>query len=113
MNALHAVGISTSPDLGASPRGGTMNDSRRRRTAAASCLAVTGALLAAGCGGETAGSSTEASSSLKGAPVKVMVWAPENTQGSAQPGIRLTAQAYEKWINANGAIKGAPLKVLT
>jgi len=90
-----------------------MNDSRRRRTAAASCLAVTGALLAAGCGGETSGSSTEASSSLKGAPVKVMVWAPENTQGSAQPGIRLTAQAYEKWINAHGGIKGGPLKVIT
>ncbi|MEE1762796.1 MULTISPECIES: ABC transporter substrate-binding protein [unclassified Streptomyces] len=89
-----------------------MNDSRRRRTAAASCLAVTGALLAAGCGGEASGSSTE-TSSLKGAPVKVMVWNPEDTQGSAQPGVRLTAQAYEKWINANGGIKGGPLKVIT
>ncbi|MFE7841526.1 ABC transporter substrate-binding protein [Streptomyces sp. NPDC057474] len=89
-----------------------MNDSRRRRTAAASCLAVTGVLLAAGCGGEATGSSTE-TSSLKGAPVKVMVWTPEDTQGSAQPGVRLTAQAYEKWINANGGIKGGPLKVLT
>ncbi|MEW2044191.1 ABC transporter substrate-binding protein [Streptomyces sp. NPDC005476] len=89
-----------------------MNDSRRRRTAAASCLAVTGALLAAGCGGNAAGSSAE-TSSLKGTPVKVMVWTPEDTQGSAQPGVRLTAQAYEKWINANGGIKGAPLKVLT
>lgn len=84
-----------------------MNDSRRRRTAAASCLAVTGALLAAGCGGNAAGSSAE-TSSLKGTPVKVMVWTPEDTQGSAQPGVRLTAQAYEKWINANGGIKGAP-----
>ncbi|MEU6228878.1 ABC transporter substrate-binding protein [Streptomyces sp. NPDC047042] len=90
-----------------------MNDPRRRRTAAATCLAVTGALLAAGCGGEAAGSSTESTSSLKGAPVKVMVWTPEDTQGSAQPGVRLTAQAYEKWINANGGIKGGPLKVLT
>ncbi|MFF3371598.1 ABC transporter substrate-binding protein [Streptomyces sp. NPDC002680] len=89
-----------------------MNDSRRRRTAAASCLAVTGALLAAGCGGEAASSSTE-TTSLKGTPVKVMVWTPEDTQGSAQPGVRLTAQAYEKWINANGGIKGGPLKVLT
>ncbi|MFF0043029.1 ABC transporter substrate-binding protein, partial [Streptomyces mirabilis] len=89
-----------------------MNDSRRRRSAAASCLAVTGVLLAAGCGGEASGSSTE-TSSLKGTPVKVMVWNPENTQGSAQPGVRLTAQAYEKWINANGGIKGGPLKVLT
>ncbi|WP_330293352.1 ABC transporter substrate-binding protein [Streptomyces sp. NBC_00576] len=89
-----------------------MNDSRRRRTAAASCLAVTGVLLAAGCGGEAAGSSTE-TTSLKGTPVKVMVWTPEDTQGSAQPGVRLTAQAYEKWINANGGIKGGPLKVLT
>ncbi|WP_405866903.1 MULTISPECIES: ABC transporter substrate-binding protein [unclassified Streptomyces] len=89
-----------------------MNDSRRSRTAAATCLAVTGALLAAGCGGEASGSSAE-TSSLKGTPVKVMVWAPENTQGSAQPGVRLTAQAYEKWINANGGIKGGPLKVLT
>lgn len=89
-----------------------MNDSRRRRTAAASCLAVTGALLAAGCGGSASGSTAE-TSALKGTPVKVMVWAPENTQGSAQPGVRLTAQAYEKWINANGGIKGGPLKVLT
>ncbi|MET7452984.1 ABC transporter substrate-binding protein [Streptomyces sp. NPDC005574] len=88
-----------------------MNDTRRRRTIAASCLAVTGVLLAAGCGGKASGSSTE--TSLKGAPVKVMVWTPENTQGSAQPGVRLTAQAYEKWINANGGIKGGPLKVLT
>ncbi|MGW4985221.1 ABC transporter substrate-binding protein [Streptomyces mirabilis] len=89
-----------------------MNDSRRRRSAAASCLAVTGALLAAGCGGEASGSSTE-TTSLKGTPVKVMVWNPEDTQGSAQPGVRLTAQAYEKWINANGGIKGGPLKVIT
>ncbi|SHH59883.1 ABC transporter substrate-binding protein [Streptomyces sp. 3214.6] len=89
-----------------------MNDSRRRRTTAASCLAVTGALLAAGCGGEASGSSAE-TSALKGTPVKVMVWNPEDTQGSAQPGVRLTAQAYEKWINANGGIKGGPLKVLT
>lgn len=90
-----------------------MNHSRRRRTTAASALAVTGVLLAAGCGGEAAGSSKEETSALKGTPVKVMVWAPEDTQGSAQPGVRLTAQAYEKWINANGGIKGAPLKVLT
>ncbi|MEU6139550.1 ABC transporter substrate-binding protein [Streptomyces sp. NPDC047081] len=89
-----------------------MNDSRRRRSAAASCLAVTGTLLVAGCGGSDSGSTSE-TSSLKGAPVKVMVWAPEDTQGSAQPGVRLTAQAYEKWINANGGIKGGPLKVLT
>ncbi|TRO59928.1 ABC transporter substrate-binding protein [Streptomyces sp. IB201691-2A2] len=89
-----------------------MNDSRRRRSATASCLAVTGALLAAGCGGEASSSSTD-TSSLKGATVKVMVWAPENTQGSAQPGVRQTAQAYEKWINDNGGIKGGPLKVLT
>ncbi|MFF0096079.1 ABC transporter substrate-binding protein [Streptomyces canus] len=90
-----------------------MNHSRRRRTTAASALAVTGVLLAAGCGGEASGSSKEETSTLTGAPVKVMVWAPEDTQGSAQPGVRLTAQAYEKWINANGGIKGGPLKVLT
>ncbi|MER5428057.1 ABC transporter substrate-binding protein [Streptomyces sp. NPDC002588] len=89
-----------------------MNHPRRRRTTAASCLAVTATLLAAGCGGEASGSSTE-TSSLKGTPVKVMVWDPEDTQGSAQPGVRLTAQAYEKWINANGGIKGGPLKVVT
>jgi ABC-type branched-subunit amino acid transport system substrate-binding protein len=73
---------------------------------------VTGALLAAGCGGEKAGSSTQ-TSELKGTPVKVMVWNPEDTQGSAQPGVRLTAQAYEKWINAHGGVKGGPLKLLT
>lgn len=90
-----------------------MNQPRRHRTAAAGALAVTGALLAAGCGGGSASDSSAETSSLKGAPVKVMVWNPEDTQGSAQPGVRLTAQAYEKWINANGGIKGAPLKVIT
>ncbi|MFK0160124.1 ABC transporter substrate-binding protein [Streptomyces sp. NPDC090499] len=89
-----------------------MNDSPRRRRTAATCLAVTATLLAAGCGGEESDSTAE-TSSLKGTPVKVMVWAPENTQGSAQPGVRLTAQAYEKWVNAHGGIKGGPLKVLT
>jgi len=89
-----------------------MNDSRRRRSAAVTCLAVTGALLAAGCGGEASGS-TSSAPSLTGTPVKVMVWAPENTQGSAQPGVRLTAQAYEKWVNGHGGIKGGPLKVIT
>ncbi|MEU1166608.1 ABC transporter substrate-binding protein, partial [Streptomyces sp. NPDC005921] len=90
-----------------------MNQSRRHRTAAAGALAVTGALLAAGCGGGSASDSSAETSSLKGTPVKVMVWNPEDTQGSAQPGVRLTAQAYEKWINASGGIKGAPLKVIT
>ena len=75
-----------------------MNHSRRRRTTAASALAVTGVLLAAGCGGEASGSSKEETSTLKGTPVKVMVWAPEDTQGSAQPGVRLTAQAYDIWL---------------
>ncbi|MGW0580592.1 ABC transporter substrate-binding protein, partial [Streptomyces sp. NPDC002920] len=92
-----------------------MNHPLRRRTAAAGCLALTTTLLAAGCGGGSSDSSDSSAetSSLKGTPVKVMVWAPEDTQGSAQPGVRLTAQAYEKWVNANGGIKGAPLKVLT
>lgn len=89
-----------------------MNHSRPRRTAAATCLAVTGALLAAGCGGQASGS-TSSAPTLTGTPVKVMVWTPENTQGSAQPGVRLTAQAYEKWVNEHGGIKGGPLKVLT
>ncbi|MBA4863384.1 ABC transporter substrate-binding protein [Streptomyces sp. PSKA54] len=90
-----------------------MNDSPRRRTVAASCLAMTGVLLAAGCGGGEESVGSTSASSLTGAPVKVMVWAPENTQGSAQPGVRVTAQAYEKWINDNGGIKGGPLKVIT
>ena len=86
-----------------------MNDSRRRRTAAARLPRGHPEPCSPPAAGERrSGSSTETTSALKGAPVKVMVWTPEeDTQGSAQPGVRLTAQAYEKWINANGGIKGA------
>jgi ABC-type branched-subunit amino acid transport system substrate-binding protein len=88
-----------------------MYDAHRRRNAALTCLAVTGALLGAGCAGKAATST--ATSSLTGTPVKVMVWDPENTQGSSQPGVRYTAQAYADWINKNGGIKGGPLQLVT
>ena len=91
-----------------------MHNARLRRHTAATCLAATGALLAAACGssGSDSAAST-ADSSLTGAPVKVMVWAPENSQGSNQPGVPATAQAYATWINNHGGIKGGPLKVIT
>jgi ABC-type branched-subunit amino acid transport system substrate-binding protein len=85
---------------------------RRAGTTALTCLAAASTLLTAACGGKT-GSGSATASHLSGSPVKVMVWAPENTAGSAQPGIRLTAQAYADWINSHGGVKGGPLQVET
>ncbi|MBL1081926.1 ABC transporter substrate-binding protein [Streptomyces actinomycinicus] len=46
-------------------------------------------------------------------PVKVMTWAPENTDATNKPGMPAMARAYAKWINAHGGINGRKLEVLT
>ncbi|MEV6050243.1 ABC transporter substrate-binding protein [Streptomyces sp. NPDC052107] len=66
------------------------------------------ASLTAGCGvipGATGGSGDD--------PVKVMTWAPQDTDATNKPGMPAMALAYAKWINAHGGINGRKLKVLT
>ncbi|WP_330339284.1 ABC transporter substrate-binding protein [Streptomyces sp. NBC_00557] len=66
------------------------------------------ASLTAGCGvipGATGGSGDD--------PIKVMTWAPQDTDATNKPGMPAMALAYAKWINANGGIDGRRLQVLT
>ncbi|CAL9531816.1 ABC transporter substrate-binding protein [Streptomyces sp. enrichment culture] len=82
---------------------------RRARAGAATAgaLAVCTS-LAAGCGivpGATGGSGDD--------PITVMTWAPENTDTTNKPGMPAFAQAYARWVNAQGGINGRPLNVLT
>ncbi|WP_208903559.1 ABC transporter substrate-binding protein [Streptomyces incarnatus] len=66
------------------------------------------ASLTAGCGvipGATGGSG--------GDPVKVMTWAPQDTDATNKPGMPAMALAYAKWINTHGGINGRKLQVLT
>ncbi|MFE5481351.1 ABC transporter substrate-binding protein [Streptomyces sp. NPDC056527] len=69
--------------------------------------AATGASLLTGCGvlpGTTGGSRE---------PVTVMTWAPDGTRATNQPGMPAMAQAYARWVNANGGIDGHELRILT
>jgi ABC-type branched-subunit amino acid transport system substrate-binding protein len=79
------------------------------RAAAVSAVAlVAGASLTTGCGvvpGTTGGSGDD--------PIKVMTWAPENTDTTNKPGMPAFARAYARWINSRGGIKGHKLTVLT
>ncbi|MFI2203799.1 ABC transporter substrate-binding protein [Streptomyces sp. NPDC020192] len=66
------------------------------------------ASLTAGCGvipGATGGSGDD--------PIKVMTWAPENTDATNKPGMPAMARAYGKWINDHGGIDGRKLEILT
>lgn len=65
------------------------------------------ALVLAACGG----SSSDTASGSK-APIKVMTWAPINSQLTNYPAIKGAAQTYEKYINAKGGIAGHKLQVL-
>ncbi|MER7514951.1 ABC transporter substrate-binding protein [Streptomyces sp. NPDC126499] len=69
--------------------------------------AAAGASLLTGCGvlpGATGGSRE---------PVTVMTWAPDQTRATNMPGMPAMAQAYARWVNANGGIDGHELRVLT
>ncbi|MER6423455.1 ABC transporter substrate-binding protein [Streptomyces sp. NPDC001137] len=80
----------------------------RRATALSAGALVACASLAAGCGvipGTTGGSGD--------APITVMTWAPSDTNATNKPGMPAFAQAYARWINAQGGINGRKLKVLT
>ncbi|MEU8539504.1 ABC transporter substrate-binding protein [Streptomyces sp. NPDC048717] len=72
----------------------------------ATTMAAAASLLT-GCGvlpGVTAGSRE---------PVTVMTWAPDRTRATNMPGMPAMAQAYARWVNANGGIDGHELRVLT
>ncbi|MFJ3304602.1 ABC transporter substrate-binding protein [Streptomyces sp. NPDC086549] len=79
-----------------------------RRTTALSLGALVACVsLTAGCGvipGATGGSGDD--------PIKVMTWAPEDTNATNKPGMPAMAAAYARWINAHGGINGRKLKVL-
>ncbi|MFF4370184.1 ABC transporter substrate-binding protein [Streptomyces sp. NPDC001594] len=69
--------------------------------------AATGACLTTACGvlpGNSGGS---------GDTLTVMTFAPMGTKATNMPGMPGMAKAYERWINANGGIKGRKLRVLT
>ncbi|MET9445758.1 ABC transporter substrate-binding protein [Streptomyces cinerochromogenes] len=73
----------------------------------AGALALCASLTAA-CGvipGATGGSGDD--------PVKVMTWAPQDTDATNKPGMPAMARAYAKWVNAHGGINGRRLEVLT
>jgi ABC-type branched-subunit amino acid transport system substrate-binding protein len=83
------------------------------------------ALLLSACGSSSSSSSSTSSaaapssattsasqaSAPSGSPIKTMTITSLNSQGPVYPNISITAQAYEKWINAHGGINGHPLQV--
>ncbi|MEV5874236.1 ABC transporter substrate-binding protein [Streptomyces sp. NPDC052101] len=79
-----------------------------RATAVTAGAVALCASLTAGCGvipGATGGSGDD--------PIKVMTWAPQDTDATNKPGMPAMALAYAKWINAHGGINGRKLQVLT
>ena len=87
---------------------------------------VAGFAVFAACGGSNsssdkaaattaAGAATTAAGAAKpasGAPIKVMVEAPVDSQVLPYPNIPETARTYAKWINDRGGIKGRPLEIV-
>ncbi|MFJ9659636.1 ABC transporter substrate-binding protein [Streptomyces griseoflavus] len=82
---------------------------RRVRAAALTTGALAaGASLAAGCGvvpGATGGSGDDT--------ITVMTWAPQDTDATNKPGMPAFAEAWARWINAEGGINGRRVDVLT
>ncbi len=66
------------------------------------------AALTAGCGAIPGSSDGSGSGDIT-----VMTWAPEDTDATNKPGMPAMAQAYARWINAQGGLNGRKLKVLT
>ncbi|MFH7599479.1 ABC transporter substrate-binding protein [Streptomyces racemochromogenes] len=69
--------------------------------------AATGACLTTACG------VLPGSPENSGDTLTVMTFAPMGTKATNMPGMPGMAKAYERWINANGGIKGRKLRVLT
>ncbi|MGW0330372.1 ABC transporter substrate-binding protein [Streptomyces sp. NPDC003011] len=79
-----------------------------RASAVTVAALVACAALTAGCG--VVPGTTEDSGD---GPIKVMTWAPEDTDATNKPGIPAFAKAYARWINARGGVNGRELTVLT
>ncbi|MCS0600353.1 ABC transporter substrate-binding protein [Streptomyces sp. LP11] len=79
-----------------------------RRTALAAGALALCTSFTAGCGLVPGGAGGAA-----GDPVKVMTWAPQDTDATNKPGMPAMALAYAKWVNAQGGIAGHRLEVLT
>ncbi|MEU1872408.1 ABC-type branched-subunit amino acid transport system substrate-binding protein [Streptomyces ambofaciens] len=90
--------------------GGLRGRSRATRTGALAAGALVAcASLAVGCGvvpGATGGSGGDG-------PITVMTWAPQDTGATNKPGMPALAQAYARWVNAQGGLGGRKLNVLT
>ncbi len=78
--------------------------------AIASVVACTAAIasLLSGCG-----SLPGAGGSGEKEPITVMTWAPQDTKATNMPGMPAMAQAYARWVNSRGGIRGHQLRVLT
>lgn len=68
---------------------------------------VTGACLTTACGVVPGGSGGSGDS------LTVMTFAPVGTKATNMAGMPGMAKAYERWVNANGGIKGRKLRVIT
>ncbi|QKW07182.1 ABC transporter substrate-binding protein [Streptomyces sp. NA04227] len=75
-----------------------------KRARKAGTLALCSAMLLSGC--SLLGDSSEK------APITVMTWAPDHTKAANKPGMTAMAQAYARWVNAEGGIDGRKLEVL-
>ncbi|KIF02416.1 lipoprotein, partial [Streptomyces sp. RSD-27] len=85
-----------------------MTKNRRATTLSRLLLAAaTGACLTTACG------VVPGSSGGSGDTLTVMTFAPMGTKATNMPGMPGMAKAYERWINANGGLKGRKLRVLT
>ncbi|MFE9256755.1 ABC transporter substrate-binding protein [Streptomyces sp. NPDC006879] len=94
------------PDRYTHPRIPTGTGARSAPVRTAVC-AVVGASFIAGCGvlpGDPGGSRE---------PLTVMTWAPVGTKATNMAGMPAMAQAYARWVNANGGLAGRDLNVLT
>ncbi|MEU2736435.1 ABC transporter substrate-binding protein [Streptomyces sp. NPDC007095] len=98
---------STTPPVRPQRTGTRVSTKVRTRVLLAGAV-VACASIAVGCGavpGITGGSGDD--------PITVMTWAPQDTPATNKPGMPAMAEAYARWINANGGINGHKLKVLT
>lgn len=98
---------STTPPVRSQRTGSKISKKVKTRALFASAV-VACASIAVGCGvvpGITGGSGDD--------PITVMTWAPQDTPATNKPGMPAMAEAYARWVNANGGINGHKLKVLT
>jgi hypothetical protein len=90
----------------------------RVRTGALACVTALLCGVLAGCGGTGTSDDPElaplgASPPPPGAPVKVMIWAPQVTvSATAFPDLPWVAQAFADLINTQGGVNGRPLIVI-